>query len=187
MSLVARHASRVPAHVGRAATGGVRPVPGSLLSSVLRPAALPAWALPPSRGFAGKKGKKRVKIRMVSEAGTGYFYTTSKNPVNCPDKLELMKHDPVVNQHVLFTEKKVRRATDATRCRRPPPPSCRAHQVCGLRGSADRSACLPVPTRGFSMVRTAVRRARLLWSVLACVSPTTDAIVARHREVSPRT
>ena len=60
-----------------------------------------------ARGFA-KKGKKRVKIRLVSEAGTGYFYTTSKNPTSSPQKLQLMKHDPIVNQHVLFTEKKVR-------------------------------------------------------------------------------
>ena len=50
--------------------------------------------------------KDRV-IRLVSQAGTGYFYTTRKNPVRTPEKLQLMKHDPIVNKHVLFIETKV--------------------------------------------------------------------------------
>jgi large subunit ribosomal protein L33 len=35
-------------------------------------------------------------------SGTGFFYTTSKNTKNVPEKLMLMKYDPVVRQHVLF-------------------------------------------------------------------------------------
>lgn len=34
--------------------------------------------------------------------GTGSYYTTSKNPKNVPEKLQLMKYDPVVREHVLF-------------------------------------------------------------------------------------
>jgi len=36
----------------------------------------------------------RDKIRLVSSAGTGYFYTTDKNKRNTPDKLEFKKYDP---------------------------------------------------------------------------------------------
>lgn len=48
-----------------------------------------------------------IKIRMVSSAGTGYFYTTVKNRRNTPDKLTLKKYDPVVRKHVEFTEAKI--------------------------------------------------------------------------------
>jgi large subunit ribosomal protein L33 len=49
-----------------------------------------------------------VKIKMESTAGTGYYKTTTKNPRNHPEKLELMMYDPVVRRHVLFKEKKVK-------------------------------------------------------------------------------
>lgn len=48
-----------------------------------------------------------IKIRMVSSAGTGYFYTTVKNRRNSPDKLTLKKYDPVVRKHVEFTEARI--------------------------------------------------------------------------------
>lgn len=40
----------------------------------------------------------RVKVKLVSEAGTGYYYTTTKNPKNSPDKLRLMKFDPMAEK-----------------------------------------------------------------------------------------
>lgn len=53
------------------------------------------------------KGKlKTVFVKLMSNAGTGYFYVTRKNPMNNPEKIVLRKYDPLVNQHVLFTEKK---------------------------------------------------------------------------------
>lgn len=52
---------------------------------------------------------KRILIRLLSEAGTGYYYIRTKNPKNTPHKLQLMKHDPVVNRHVLFTEAKFKK------------------------------------------------------------------------------
>ncbi|KAJ1485579.1 ribosomal protein L33 [Baffinella frigidus] len=53
------------------------------------------------------KGKlKSILIKMMSGAGTGFFYVTKKNPKRVPEKLVLRKYDPVVRQHVLFTEQK---------------------------------------------------------------------------------
>ncbi|NCX93577.1 MAG: 50S ribosomal protein L33 [Gammaproteobacteria bacterium] len=54
-----------------------------------------------------KKGKVE-KIKLVSTADTGFYYTTQKNKQNCPEKLERMKFDPVVRKHVLFKESKIK-------------------------------------------------------------------------------
>lgn len=48
-----------------------------------------------------------LKIRLVSTAGTGYFYVTKKNPKNQTGKLELKKYDPVARKHVIFKESKI--------------------------------------------------------------------------------
>ncbi len=50
----------------------------------------------------------RDKIRMVSSAGTGHFYTTDKNKRTTPDKLEMKKYDPVVRKHVIYKEAKIK-------------------------------------------------------------------------------
>ena len=50
----------------------------------------------------------REKIKLVSTAGTGYFYTTTKNKRTTPDKLKLKKYDPVARKHVEFVEKKIK-------------------------------------------------------------------------------
>ena len=50
----------------------------------------------------------RDKIKLVSSAGTGYFYTTDKNKRDTPDKLEFKKFDPVVRKHVMFKEAKIK-------------------------------------------------------------------------------
>ena len=49
-----------------------------------------------------------VKIRLVSEEGTGYFYVTKKNVRNTTGKLEKKKYDPVVRKHVVFREAKIK-------------------------------------------------------------------------------
>ncbi|HPQ96399.1 MAG: 50S ribosomal protein L33 [Thiothrix sp.] len=54
-----------------------------------------------------KKGG-REKIKLVSTAETGYYYTTSKNKRTTPDKLEFKKYDPVVRKHVVFKEAKIK-------------------------------------------------------------------------------
>ena len=50
----------------------------------------------------------REKIRLVSSAGTGHFYTTDKNKRNMPGKFEIKKFDPVVSQHVMYKEAKIK-------------------------------------------------------------------------------
>ncbi|HRR25536.1 MAG TPA: 50S ribosomal protein L33 [Acidobacteriota bacterium] len=49
----------------------------------------------------------REKIRLVSTAKTGFFYTTTKNRKNTTAKLELKKYDPVARKHVIFRESKI--------------------------------------------------------------------------------
>ncbi|CUB08058.1 MAG: 50S ribosomal protein L33 [Tepidiphilus sp.] len=50
----------------------------------------------------------REKIKLESTAGTGHFYTTSKNKRTTPEKLELMKYDPKARKHVLYKETKLK-------------------------------------------------------------------------------
>ncbi len=50
----------------------------------------------------------REKIKLVSSAGTGHFYTTTKNKRTTPDKLEMKKYDPVVRKHVTYKEAKIK-------------------------------------------------------------------------------
>ena len=52
--------------------------------------------------------KERDKIKLLSTADTGFFYTTTKNRKNTPDKLEFKKYDPVVRTHVVFKEAKIK-------------------------------------------------------------------------------
>lgn len=50
----------------------------------------------------------REKIKMVSSADTGHYYTTMKNKRNTPDKLERKKFDPVARKHVIYKESKIK-------------------------------------------------------------------------------
>ncbi|AHI28604.1 MAG: 50S ribosomal protein L33 [Marinobacter sp.] len=50
----------------------------------------------------------REKIKLVSSAGTGHFYTTNKNKRNTPEKIEIKKYDPVVRKHVAYKEAKIK-------------------------------------------------------------------------------
>ena len=50
----------------------------------------------------------RDKIKLVSSAGTGYFYTTTKNKKLSREKLKLKKYDPRIRRHVEFVEEKMR-------------------------------------------------------------------------------
>jgi len=77
------------------------------------------------------KGKvKTMAIKLLSTAGTGFFYVSTKNPRNVTRKLSLKKvvvivllifsyccsdvlninfqYDPVVQQHVIFNETKLK-------------------------------------------------------------------------------
>ncbi len=52
--------------------------------------------------------KAREKIKLESSAGTGHFYTTTKNKRNSADKLEIRKFDPVAGKHVAYKETKLK-------------------------------------------------------------------------------
>lgn len=50
----------------------------------------------------------REKIRLVSTAGTGHFYTTTKNRRTHPEKMEVKKYDPRARRHVTYKEAKIK-------------------------------------------------------------------------------
>ena len=51
---------------------------------------------------------QREKIRLVSSAGTGHFYTTTKNKRLHPEKMEVRKFDPRVRKYVIYKEAKIK-------------------------------------------------------------------------------
>jgi len=50
----------------------------------------------------------REKIRLNSSAGTGHFYTTTKNKRTQTGKMEIRKYDPVARKHVMYKEGKIK-------------------------------------------------------------------------------
>lgn len=48
---------------------------------------------------------KREKIKLKSSKSTFYYFTT-KNKSKTPDRLAVMKYDPIVREHVEFKETK---------------------------------------------------------------------------------
>ena len=50
----------------------------------------------------------REKIKLESTAGTGHFYTTTKNKRTSPDKISVMKYDPTARKHVEYKETKLK-------------------------------------------------------------------------------
>ena len=49
-----------------------------------------------------------LKIKLLSSAGTGYFYVSKKNARTKTDKLAFKKYDPVARKHVEFKETKIK-------------------------------------------------------------------------------
>jgi large subunit ribosomal protein L28 len=49
-----------------------------------------------------------VKIKLESSAGTGHFYTTTKNKRTTPEKIEMKKYDPKARKHVMYKETKLK-------------------------------------------------------------------------------
>ncbi|MHB1585811.1 MAG: 50S ribosomal protein L33 [Acidiferrobacteraceae bacterium] len=50
----------------------------------------------------------RDKIKLISSAGTGHYYTTTKNKRTMTDKFEIRKFDPVARKHVVYREAKIK-------------------------------------------------------------------------------
>ena len=57
--------------------------------------------------FTMAKGA-REKIKLESTAGTGHFYTTTKNKKTSSGKMEISKFDPVARKHVIYKETKLK-------------------------------------------------------------------------------
>src|SRR5690606_2996516 len=85
----------------------------------------------------------REKIKLESTAGTGHFYTTTKNKRNTPEKMLIKKFDPVARKHVEYKETKlkssagsrigqVRRNAPASPCLEVAPDVSRPALVAGL-------------------------------------------------------
>lgn len=67
------------------------------------------------RKFARSEGieafmakKATVLVKLLSSAGTGYFYVRKRNPRKQTEKLKFMKYDPRARKHVEFTETKLK-------------------------------------------------------------------------------
>ena len=50
----------------------------------------------------------RDKIKLVSSADTGHFYTTTKNKKTMHDKMVIKKYDTVVRKYVEYKEAKIK-------------------------------------------------------------------------------
>jgi len=50
----------------------------------------------------------REKIKLVSSADTGHYYTTTKNKRTMPEKLEIKKYDPTIRKYVMYKEAKIK-------------------------------------------------------------------------------
>src|SRR2546423_4416267 len=50
----------------------------------------------------------REKSKLESTAGTGHFYTTTKNKRTTPDKIEMKKYAPRALKHVIYKETKIK-------------------------------------------------------------------------------
>lgn len=62
----------------------------------------------PTAPLLARKQAKTIAIKLLSTAGTGFFYTTRKNPSKTQYKFARVKYDPVVKKRVLFTEAKIK-------------------------------------------------------------------------------
>jgi len=56
---------------------------------------------------AGIIAPMREIVKLESTAGTGYYYTATRNKKAQGGKLEVMKYDPKARKHVKFVEKKI--------------------------------------------------------------------------------
>ncbi|MFV9875300.1 MAG: 50S ribosomal protein L33 [Rickettsiales endosymbiont of Dermacentor nuttalli] len=52
--------------------------------------------------------KNIILIKLVSTAGSGFFYVKKKNPKKLTKKLSFRKYDPVIRKHVEFKEERLK-------------------------------------------------------------------------------
>ena len=56
---------------------------------------------------SSKKKRAAILYKLVSTAGTGFYYLARRNPKKRPAKMEFKKYDPKIKKHVLFKEQKL--------------------------------------------------------------------------------
>ena len=56
---------------------------------------------------SSKSKRASILFKLVSTAGTGFFYTARRNPKQKSEKMLFKKYDPVVRKHVEFKEHKL--------------------------------------------------------------------------------
>ena len=56
---------------------------------------------------SSKSKRASVLFKLVSTAGTGFFYMARRNPKQKTEKMLFRKYDPVIRKHVDFKEQKV--------------------------------------------------------------------------------
>jgi large subunit ribosomal protein L33 len=66
----------------------------------------PPWTAAPCRAPT-RRALVRDIIKLVSSAGTGYCYYTTKNKRTMTEKMQIKKYDPIARKHVVFTEGKI--------------------------------------------------------------------------------
>jgi large subunit ribosomal protein L33 len=52
--------------------------------------------------------KSTILVKLVSTAGTGFYYVKKRNPRKQTEKLAFKKYDPKVRKHVEFKEQKLK-------------------------------------------------------------------------------
>ncbi len=52
--------------------------------------------------------KNTILVKLVSTAGTGFYFVKRRNPRKQPEKLAFRKYDPVIRKHVDFKEEKLK-------------------------------------------------------------------------------
>lgn len=60
-----------------------------------------------AKGKTSKAKRNSILFKMVSTAGTGFFYLARRNPKQKQEKMIFKKYDPVVRKHVEFKEQKL--------------------------------------------------------------------------------
>ena len=56
---------------------------------------------------SSKSKRASILFKLVSTAGTGFFYTARRNPKQKSEKMLFKKYDPVVRKHVEYKEHKL--------------------------------------------------------------------------------
>lgn len=60
-----------------------------------------------AKSKSSKPKRNSILFKMVSTAGTGFFYLARRNPKQKQEKMVFKKYDPVKRAHVEFKEQKL--------------------------------------------------------------------------------